>query len=87
MQPQLEREVSWRDGYLGDLLPGWSTPPDEVGSLVYWLLGFEVSTHSVACTQVGPSNVNRLIYRTTMTSSRSRCLLAAEDAAAVSAAR
>ena len=35
MQPQLEREVSWRDGYLGDLLPGWSAVPDEVGSLAY----------------------------------------------------
>jgi hypothetical protein len=26
---------SWRDGYLGDVLPGWSAVPDEVGSLVY----------------------------------------------------
>ena len=87
MQPQLEREVNWRDGYLGDLLPGWSAAPDEVGSLIYWLLSFDVSTHSVACTQVTPLSVNRLIYRMTMTSSRSRCLLVVEDAAAVSAAR
>ncbi len=86
-QPQLEREVSWRDGYLGELLPGWSAAPDEVGSLAYRLLSFDVNTHSVACTQVRPLNVNRLIYRTMMTSSRSRCLLAAEDVAAVFAAR
>ena len=87
MQPQLEREVSWRDGYLGGLLPGWSAAPDEVGSLIYWLLSFDASTHSVTCTQVTPLSVNRLIYRMTMTSSSSRFLLAAEDAAAVSAVR
>jgi hypothetical protein len=87
MQPQLEREVSWRDGYLGDLLPGWSAAPDEVGSLIYGLLNIDVSTHSVACTQVTFLIVNRLIYRMTMTSSRFRCLLVAEGAAAVSAAR
>jgi hypothetical protein len=87
MQPQLEREVNWRDGYLGDLLPGWSAAPDEVGSLIYWLLSFDASTHSVTCTQVTPLSVNRLIYRMMMTSSRSRCLLVAEDAAAVFAAK
>ena len=32
MQPQLEREVSWRDGYLGDLAPIWAATPDEVSS-------------------------------------------------------